>query len=90
MGRAANVTIKEKKINTETMLKKAENINIYAVDSMVAGVGFVVDDGEIAMVTAGGYMRLNLEKAVTVAKEIIGIAEDIEYIDNFMRGDNNG
>lgn len=70
-------------------LKKAENHGVYAVESLMNGVAYVYKDDEFAIATCKGHVRMNKKDAVKMAKEIIDIFSDIEYIHNWKRGGNN-
>ena len=86
-GKRARVSITQEEHNLITFLKKAENSGVYAVESLVAGVAYVCADDEFAIATSNGHIRMPREDAMSIAKEIVGICNDIDYIKNWKRGE---
>ena len=72
-GKKARVKITQEEHNLITLLKRAESIGIYAVESLVAGVAYVCADDEFAIATSNGHIRMPREDARSLAKEIVGI-----------------
>lgn len=77
-GRKANITITEENHPIEFLLLKAEQRNLYVVQSQIGGVGYIYDDGHMAIATSNGHIRMDTEKAEKMAEEILGILKDIE------------
>lgn len=75
------VTIKEHELPSkngiEGLLGKADTIGAYTVASDKRGVGYIFATGEIAIVTAHGYIRMDLESAKRLVSELSGIIEDV-------------
>ena len=84
-GKRARVSITQEEHNLITFLKKAENSGVYAVESLVAGVAYVCADDEFAIATSNGHIRMTKEDARNVAQEIVGICNDLDYINNWKR-----
>lgn len=70
------------KIGVGYMLTRAENIGMYAVESEKRGVGYVFgSDGgsdEIAIITAQGYIRMDVQSARKMIQELEGILDDVD------------
>ena len=86
-GKRARVSITQEEHNLISFLKKAENSGVYAVESLVAGVAHVCDDDEFAIATSNGHIRMPREDARSIAQEIVGICNDLDYIKNWKRGE---
>ena len=75
------VTIKEHELPSkngiEGLLIKADTIGAYTVASDKRGVGYIFATDEIAIVTAHGYIRMDLESAKRLIDELNGIIADI-------------
>ena len=84
-GKKARVKITQEEHNLISFLKRAENSGIYAVESLVAGVAYVCADDEFAIATSNGHIRMPREDARSIAKEIVGICNDLDYINNWKR-----
>lgn len=73
-------------INTHTrqlnsLMQTAENQGVYTVASELRGVGYFAKDGEVALSTGSGYIRMSIATAKTVAAELAGICETVEYLE---------
>lgn len=86
-GKRARVKITQEEHNLITFLKRAESIGIYAVESLVSGVAYLCADDEFAIATSNGHIRMPREDAKSIAKEIVGICNDLDYIKNWKRGE---
>ena len=86
-GKRARVKITQEEHNLISFLKKAENSGVYAVESLVAGVAYVCADDEFAIATCNGHIRMPREDARSIAQEIVGICNDLDYIKNWKRGE---
>lgn len=64
-----------------SLMQTAENQGVYTVASELRGVGYFVKDGEVAFATSDGYARMSIATAKTVAAEIAGICETVEYLE---------
>ena len=84
-GKRARVSITQEEHNLITFLKKAENIGVYAVESLVSGVAYLCADDEFAIATSNGHIRMPREDARSMAQEIVGICNDLDYINNWKR-----
>ena len=86
-GKRGRVSITQEELNLITFLKKAENSGVYAVESLVAGVAYVCADDEFAIATSDGRIRMPREDAKSIAQEIVGICNDLDYIKHWKRGE---
>ena len=86
-GKKARVKITQEEHNLITFLKRAESIGIYAVESLVSGVAYLCADDEFAIATSNGHIRMPREDARSIAQEIVGICNDLDYIKNWKRGE---
>ena len=86
-GKRARVSITQEEHNLTPLLNKAENSGVYAVESLVAGVAYVCADDEFAIATSNGHIRMPREDARSIAQEIVGICNDLDYIKNWKRGE---
>ena len=86
-GKRARVSITQEEHNLITFLKKAENSGVYAVESLVAGVAYVCADDGFEVATSNGYIRMPRQDERSIAQEIVGICNDLDYIKNWKRGE---
>lgn len=61
----------------DRLLKKAEFLGMYTVQSEAIRSGYIYNDGEVAMVIDGEICRMTLNTFLKMASEIPGIAADI-------------
>lgn len=73
-----HVTGYARKQAVEDMMLRACCNDVYAVDSIMAGVGYAYEDGCIAIVSTNGYVKMPIESARIMASELLDIVEDIK------------
>lgn len=76
MMRIRQIKLHEK-TGVGSFLTRAERIGAYTVASERKGLGYIVAPGEISIVTAHGYIRMDLESAKRLIDELNGIIADI-------------
>ena len=76
------IRIRQIKLHEKTgvgsFLTRAERIGAYTVASERKGLGYIVAPGEISIVTAHGYIRMDEETAHKMIKELKGILDDVK------------
>ena len=58
----------------------ATSKGIYVVESLLNGLYYFLDGDECVVATSAGYMRIELETAKTIAKELTGIVDDYKAV----------
>lgn len=69
-----------KQRHIQDMLLKACDTDVYAIDSNMTGIGYAYEDGYIAIISTTGWMKMPIDCCKVMAKELLGIIEDIEDI----------
>ena len=57
---------------------KATNIGIYTVDSLNNGICYFFENNEVVIATSGGFVKMNIETAETMADELKEIIQDVK------------
>lgn len=63
------------KRNMRTTADRAVSKGVYTVDSDVKGLYYFIEDGQIVISTAMGYVRMELDDAELMAMELIDLTE---------------
>lgn len=80
------VRINEQRKNLNAFLESASYHKAYAVESDIKGLAYVTKDNEFGIVTCSGNVRMSIENALKMCKEITGIIEDVKHIKSCYRG----
>lgn len=73
--RGKNIEIKEypHKRDVDILATRANNMGIYTVESMVGGTQFFFEDDHVVISTKYGYIHMTIERAETIAEELLEI-----------------
>ena len=72
-GKNIEFGIFREKKDIENMATRAGNIGVYTVDSMVGGAHYFFEDDRVLIGTPHGFMSMSIDKAETIATEILEI-----------------
>lgn len=73
--------IQESKNSLDELCDKADLRGIYTVPSLDRGLVYMYRDGEFALVTSSGQLRMRIGAAETVARELLEILKDIRELE---------
>lgn len=79
-GRHAEMEITSyaKKHNVGKLMMRAGESDVYVVDSEMKGIGYAYEDGYMAIVCPGGYIKMPIDTMRIMVTELDGIIGDVE------------
>lgn len=80
MMRIRQIKLHEK-TGVGSFLTRAERIGAYTVASERKGLGYIVAPGELSIVTASGYVRMDTDTVEQICAELGGILEDVKDLE---------
>lgn len=64
--------------HVESLMMRACDNDVYAVDSEMNGMGYAYDDGYMAIVCPLGYVKMPIDTMRIMVSELTGIISDVD------------